>query len=97
LKSQEEQVPVKQTEPGPVADRSKAESKKDVKSPSEVIMAAYMAANKGNYAETEKCIHPGFLANIKEADRTQALKKRWDKLTWEKKIEKIEILGQDIQ
>ncbi len=97
LKSQEVQVPVKQAEPGPVADRSEAESKKHVKSPSEVVIAAYMAGNKGNYAEAEKYIHSGFLASIPEADRTQALKKRWDKLTQDKKIKKIEILGQDIQ
>jgi ankyrin repeat protein len=97
LKSQEVQVPVKQAEPGPGADRSKAETKKDLKSPSEVVIAAYMAANKGNYAEAEKYIHSGFLASIPEADRTQTLKKRWDKLTQGKKVEKIEIVGQDIQ
>jgi hypothetical protein len=57
-------------------------------SPSQVVVAAYMAANEGKYSEAEKYMSSGLINAIKEGEGVKGV---WDKTTRNGTIQKIEI------
>jgi len=59
------------------------------KSPSQVVVAAYIAANEGKYSEVEKYMSSGMINAIKEDERDW--KGECDKATRNRTIQKIEI------
>lgn len=70
------------------------------KSPSDVVIAAYMAANKGKYSETEKYLpsSSAIMNSVKEGLVSRAVFNAiWDEATRNGTIEKIEILKEEIR
>ena len=69
------------------------------KSPSEVVIAAYMAANEGKYSEAEKYLSSEVMNAMKGGIGALAggMKGAWDKTTRNGTIEKIEILKEEVR
>ena len=67
------------------------------KSPSQVVVAAYMAANEGKYSEAEKYMSSEIINAVKGGEGMFAggWKGSWDKITRNGTIQKIEILYGD--
>ncbi|MGD2087167.1 MAG: hypothetical protein PVH61_13370 [Candidatus Aminicenantes bacterium] len=90
--------PVKKpVEPVAAKEKPKSESGKAEKSPSELVIAAYMAANKGEYSETLEYIHTEVSFAIMSSGGMHKLKELWDKATRNGNIKRIEILSQEIR
>jgi hypothetical protein len=70
----------------------------DHKSPSEVVVAAYMAANEGKYSEVEKYMSSDAISAIKNLGALAGgMKGIWDKTTHSGTIRKIEIPKQEVR
>lgn len=69
------------------------------KSPSEVVKAAYMAANEGKYSEAEKYLSSEVITAMKGGLGALAggMKGAWDKTTRNGTIEKIEIIDEGVR
>ena len=66
--------------------------------PSEVVTAAYMAANEEKYAEAEKYLSSETKTAIQEAkELAGGIKDVWDKKTRNRTIETIEIIRGDVK
>lgn len=66
-------------------------------SPSEAVVAVYMAANGGWYSVAEKYIHSEILTSTKKNLGTLFTINAWDKFTRFGKIERIEILKEVVR
>ena len=80
-------------------DGSKTQSSSETQmKPSEVVTAAYMAANEEKYAEAEKYISSEAKTAIQEAtELAGGMKDVWDTKTRNATIDGIEITQQDVQ
>jgi len=67
------------------------------KSPSEVLIAAYMTGNDGNYSETMQYFHMMSYDRIINSGGIHYLTKIWDEVTRNGKIARIEILDEKIR
>jgi len=69
------------------------------KSPGDVVKAAYMAANAGQYSEAEKYLSSEVLNAMKGGLGALAggMKGMWDKTTRDGTIDRIEILKEDVR
>jgi hypothetical protein len=70
------------------------------KSPSQVVIAAYMAANEGKYSETEKYLSSIVLKFFKIAPKAGvggSIISLWDRATRYGTIRRIEILGEKVR
>lgn len=69
------------------------------KSPGEVVKAAYMAANAGQYSEAEKYLSSEVLNAMKGGLGVLAggMKGMWDKTTRDGTIDSIEILSEEVR
>lgn len=103
LPQEVEEKPIKKgkdTEPEVVnkdVDRKDDEIKRRGKSPSEVLIAAYMTGNDGNYSETMQYFHMMSYDTIGASGGLYYLKKIWDEVTRNGNIEKIVILDEKIR
>jgi hypothetical protein len=80
------------------SDSKTQSSSETQKKPSEVVTAAYMAANEDKYSEAEKYLSSEALAAINEAEELAGgLKDVWDKKTRNGTIETIEIIRGDVK
>lgn len=66
------------------------------KSPSEVLVAAYMAANEGNYSEADKYLSSEAINLLKEMGAGSMIDE-WDEVTYSGTIKRIAILEEEIQ
>jgi len=66
------------------------------KTPSEVLVAAYMAANEGNYSEADKYLSSEAIKLVK-AMGTGSMIDEWDEVTYFGTIKRIAILEEEIQ
>jgi len=80
-------------------DSSKTQSSSEtLMKPSEVVTAAYMAANEEKYSEAEKYLSSEAITEIKEAtELAGGLKDVWDIKTRNGTIETIEIIRGNVQ
>ena len=69
------------------------------KSPSEVVVAAYMAGNEGAYSEAEKYVSSEVISAMKSGlgALVGGLKGYWDETTRNGTIQKIEILTEKVR
>ena len=69
------------------------------KTPSEVVKAAYMSANKGLYSEVKNCMSSEALTLLKGelGAMVGGLKGVWDEATHQGNINKIEILKEEVR
>lgn len=79
------------------ADKKIDRIKRNGKSPSAVLIAAYMTGNDGNYSETFQYFHMMSYDRITASGGLYYLKKIWDEVTRNGKIAKIEILDEKIR
>jgi len=68
-------------------------------SPSEVVIAAFMAANQGIYSEAEKYLSSAVINAVKTGWGNDAggLKGIWDRVTRNGTMDRIEILKEEIR
>jgi major membrane immunogen (membrane-anchored lipoprotein) len=64
------------------------------KSPSDVVVAAYMAANDGKYSEANSYVDPEILSQV---GGDAAMKQLWDLRTEGGTIQRIEILREEVR